>query len=74
MKKKIGGFVPPPFIMAKFAQNAAALVPASLIAGLRLFQNNKTNKKHKVSKRTIFSSRKRKNTNKRKKSATKHRK
>lgn len=74
MKNTKGGFVPPPFIMAKFAQNAAALVPASLIAGLRLFQNNKTNKTHKLLKYTIFSSRKRKNTNKRKKSAIKPRK
>jgi hypothetical protein len=49
MKKQDGGFAPPPFIMAKFVQNAAALIPASFIAGVRLFQNSK---KHKKSSRT----------------------
>lgn len=60
MKKKVGGFAPPPFVMAKFVQNAAALVPASFIAGVRLFQN-KTHKKRKYNR---VSSRKKKSIQK----------
>jgi hypothetical protein len=69
MKKQDGGFAPPPFVMAKFVQNAAALIPASFIAGVRLFQNSKKHKKHSHSKTSI--SRK---YNKKKKSIRKHNK
>lgn len=66
MKKTVGGFVPPPFIMAKFIQNAAALIPASIISGVRLFQN----KTHKKRGKSIISSKK----YKKKKSIKKHKK
>lgn len=43
-----GFFAPPPLVMVNFVKNAAALVPATVLAGMRLFQNNtKTSKKSK---------------------------
>jgi hypothetical protein len=47
-----GFFAPPPLVMVNFVKNASALVPATVLAGMRLFQK-KTRKTSRKSKKTI---------------------